>query len=465
MQVNSPIPIGESPGRPLNPLPTPDVSALDVDDVFGPSTLARATMSMSTVNCYPSGHEAASPAASNISPEGLLADANSGPSEAPEPSQPAPQSQPQNERALALAKLLQPPACAEYFPYALLPPYQPPGPPEMTAANHICPSEGHLPSVVLPMQRALEGISTEQIEGVMASPDDFLVLVFFLGGRNHFNAHKDLLLTTQAKLREIFQDNEITLLASVRSENTPSMPSKFSPPISHFITGLKPHVRTFLLAYKTIGISDTIAFHALALGDNAVSWIVGIYKTPILDEGAAPALIRNVVTKTTFNNTSFRRIIAPTRPPNTHMDAYTAGVLNTVMVRPLSGYKDDIQGKAYIISLAPFTSVTPTFEEAKKHIRMTAFWQGPFKITPAGSSEQSLKLGELVTCGLCKMDTHHSFACPFNTLEGWWGPKWVPKEVPEGPRSDRGTPNNFRGRGNRGRGNRGRGPRGQRGRY
>ena len=335
----------------------------------------------------------------------------------------------------------------------------------MTAANHICSSKGHLPSVVLPIQRTLEGISTEQIDGVMASPDDFLVLVFFLGGWNDFNAHKDILLTTQAKLREIFQDNEITLLASVHSKNTPSIPLKFSPPISHFITGLKPYVRTFLLAYKTIGISDTITFHTLFLEDNAISWIVGIYKTPILDEGTAPALIRNAITKTTFDDMSFHRIIAPTRPSNTYMDAYTAGVLNTIMVCSLSSYEDDIQGKAYIISLASFTNVTPMFEKAKKHIWMKAFWHGPFKIIPAGSSTQSLKLGELVTCGLCKMDTHHSFTCPFNMLEGWWGPKWIPREVPEGPRSDCGTPNHFRGRGNRGRGNCGRGPRGQCGCY
>jgi len=127
----------------------------------------------------------------------------------------------------------------------------------------------------------------EQLAGVMASPNDFLILVVFLGGGNHFNTHKDLLLTTQTKLREIFQDDGITLIASVRSEGTSFPPSKFSLPISHFVTGLKPHVRAFLLAYKAIGISDTIAFHILSLGDNMISWTVGIYKTPILDENAA----------------------------------------------------------------------------------------------------------------------------------------------------------------------------------
>jgi len=125
------------------------------------------------------------------------------------------------------------------------------------------------------------------------------------------------------------------------------------------------------------------------------------------------------------------------------------------MVHALSGYKSDIQGKAYVVSLAPFTDISPTFEEAKKYIRTKTFWQGAFMITPTSSSVQGQKLGELVTCGLCKMDTHHSFACPFNALKGWWGPM----------KSEQGTSSYSRGRGNRGRGHRGRGPRGQRGRF
>ena len=68
-----------------------------------------------------------------------------------------------------------------------------------------------------------------------------------------------------------------------------------------------------------------------------------------------------------------------------------------IIVCSLSGYESDIQGKAYIVSLAPFTSITPTFEEAKKHIQMKLFWHGPF-----GSSTQSLKLDKLVICGFCK---------------------------------------------------------------
>ena len=91
------------------------------------------------------------------------------------------------------------------------------------------------------MQQALEGISAEQIAGVMAALDDFLVLVLLLGGQSHFNTHKDLLLTTQAKLRENFQDDGI-ILASVHSEETSFPPSKFPLPISHFVTGLKPHI-------------------------------------------------------------------------------------------------------------------------------------------------------------------------------------------------------------------------------
>jgi len=59
------------------------------------------------------------------------------------------------------------------------------------------------------------------------------------------------------------------------------------------------------------------------------------------------------------------------------------------------------------------------------------------------------------------MDIHHFFACPFNTLNKWWGPKWTPREGPEGLKGEHGTPNLFRGRGSQGRGNCGRGPRDQ----
>ena len=432
-------------------------------DVFRPTISAEATGLSTGFAPPPIEDETISPTTQNMTPEGLPMEAEPHPSELPEFSQMTPQAILQTERAQALMRLLQPPAQEEDFPYTPLPPYQPPGPTEAAVANHICPNEGHFPSVVIPTQHALEGISTEQLAGVMASPNNFLILVFFLGGRNHFNTHKDLLLTTQTKLREIFQDDGITLIASVRSVGTSFPPSKFSLPISHFVTGLKPHVRTFLLAYKTIGISNTIAFHILSLGDNMISWTVGIYKTPILDENAAPNQIRDAITRSTFDDTTFHRIITPTRPPNSHMDTYTALVLNTIRVRLLNGYENDIQGKAYLVSLAPFTNTLSAFEDAKKHIWRKTFWQEPFMITPTSSSIQSLKLGELVTCGLCKMDTHHSFACPFNTLNGWWGPKWTPREGPEGSKSEHGMPNLFRERGNRGRGNRGRGPRGQRG--
>ena len=114
----------------------------------------------------------------------------------------------------------------------------------------------------------------------------------------------------------------------------------------------------------------------------------------------APSLIQDAITKAMFNDVTLYRIIAPTRPPNIHMDVYMADILNTIMVHSLCGYGDDIQGKAYIVSLAPFTNVIPAFKEAKKHIRMKSFWYGPFKIILAGSSTQGLKLGKLVTCSL-----------------------------------------------------------------
>ena len=452
-------------------LPTPDASALDIDtaeDVFGsvPTSMGpEVTRSMMEADHPPSEDDIASLVILSAAPEESPMEARPSPPQDQELPQLSPPVEPRDARALALRRLLQPPAQERDSPYALLPPYQPPGPVEAAAANHMCPNDGHFPSVVLPMHRALEGISVEQINGVMASPNDFLVIVFFLGGRTHFSTHKDILLTTQAKLREVFQDDGITVLASVRAEGASAPPSKFSPPISHFVTGLKPWVRAFLLAYKTIGISDVIAFHVLALEDKAVSWTIGIYKTPILDKEAAPALIRDTIMLAIFDDISFHRIIAPTKPLNTRMDIYTADVLNTIMVHALSGYKSDIQGKAYVVSLAPFTDISPTFEEAKKYIRTKTFWQGAFMITPTSSSVQGQKLGELVTCGLCKMDTHHSFACPFNALKGWWGPKWMPKESVEGMKSEQGTSSYSRGRGNRGRGHRGRGPRGQRGRF
>jgi len=122
MQTNSFMPIEESPGRLLNPLPTPNILSLNVDDVFGTNTLATTVLLMAA-NYHPSDHETASQAALSISFEGLLMDTNSCPSEAQKPSQSAPQSQLQNERALALTRLLQPPVCAKDFPYILLPPY------------------------------------------------------------------------------------------------------------------------------------------------------------------------------------------------------------------------------------------------------------------------------------------------------------------------------------------------------
>ena len=323
MQSGCHLPTRADPEMPLNPLPTPDVSAVDINalvDVFGPTISAEATGLSTGFTPPPFKDKVISPTTRNITPEGLPMEAEPHPSELPKFSQTMSQAVSQTERAQALRQLLQPPAQEEDFPYTPLPSYQPPGPAEAAVANHICPNEGHFPSVVIPIQHALEGISMEQLAGVMASPNNFLILVFFLGGQNHFNMHKDLLLITQTKFREIFQDDGITLIASVRSEGTSFPSSKFSPPISHFITGLKPHVRAFLLAYKAIGISNTIVFHILSLGDNMISWTIGIYKTPILDDNAAPNQIRDAITRSTFDDSTFRRIIAPTRPPNSHMD-------------------------------------------------------------------------------------------------------------------------------------------------
>jgi len=64
----------------------------------------------------------------------------------------------------------------------------------------------------------------------------------------------------------------------------------------------------------------------------------------------APSLIQDAITKAMFKDVTLHRIIAPTRPPNIHMDVYMADILNTIMVHSLCGYGDDIQGKAYIVS-------------------------------------------------------------------------------------------------------------------
>lgn len=214
---------------------------------------------------------------------------------------------------------------------------------------------------------------------------------------------------------------------------------------------------------KTVGISEHIAFHVLSPTDVATSWIVGVYKTSLMDSNAALTQIRDAIVHSTFDDTAFRKIIAPARSSNIPLDIFTASILNTIMVHPLNGYEDDHRGKPFIVGLAPFTETVSIFEEAKRHIRKMTFWHGAFKITPTGSSAQSLEKGELVICGLCKMDNHHSFACPFNTMSGWWGPK-LTKDITE---PSQGAHNRFRGgrgiRGGNNRGNRGRGFRGRRG--
>ena len=152
---------------------------------------------------------------------------------------------------------------------------------------------------------------------------------------------------------------------------------------------------------------------------------------------------------------SFSRGVTP-------LDLFTVSILNTTTVHSIDGYGDDHRGNPFVVGLCPFTENTAIFEDAKKYIRKMTFWHGAFKITPVGSSAWSLELGEQVICGLCKLDTHHSFACPFNTMPGWWGPKLSPSEGAETPTY--GTRARSRGgRGFRGRGNRGRGQRGRRG--
>ena len=372
-------------------------------------------------------------------------------------------------RALALSLLEKPLSTTRRWPYGRIPRYLPEGPAELAASNHICPNEGQFPSVIIPLDRALEGISQEQVLGV--TPEEFLILVFFLGGKAHFSAHQDIIPMSQAKLREILQDDALTILAADHSKSSHAPSSKYSPPISHFLTGFKPNTRNFLLNLKTIGISETIAFHVLFLTDEAISWIVGVYKTSLMDGNAAPTQIRSAIMRSTFDDTAFRKIIASARSLNIPLDIFTAEVLTTISVHPLNGYEDDHRGKPFIVGLAPFTETPSIFEEAKRHIRKLTFWHGAFKITPIGSSAQGLERGEPVICGLCKMDNHHSFACPFNTMPGWWGPKLPPKENTDTPH---GTSNRSRGeRGSRGggsQGNRSRGSRGQgfysrRGRY
>jgi hypothetical protein len=106
----------------------------------------------------------------------------------------------EDTQAFALNLLGKPSTITKKWPYGCIPRYLPEDPVKLTAINHVCPNESFFPSVIIPLNRALEGISQEQISGVCAIPEEFLVLVFFLDGWAHFTTHPDIISTIQTKL-------------------------------------------------------------------------------------------------------------------------------------------------------------------------------------------------------------------------------------------------------------------------
>ena len=105
MQSGCHLPTRTDPEMPLNPLPTPDVSAVDVNvsvDVFGPTISAEATGLSMGFAPPPIEDETISPTTQNMTPEGLPMEAEPHPSELPEFSQMTPQAILQTERAQAL---------------------------------------------------------------------------------------------------------------------------------------------------------------------------------------------------------------------------------------------------------------------------------------------------------------------------------------------------------------------------
>jgi hypothetical protein len=98
-------------------------------------------------------------------------------------------SDPEDTRAQALSLLQKPSIKSQNWLYGCIPRYLSEGAVELAAYNQICPNKGLFPSAIISLDCALEGISQKQVLRVCATPEDFLALVFFLGGKAHFNAH------------------------------------------------------------------------------------------------------------------------------------------------------------------------------------------------------------------------------------------------------------------------------------
>ncbi|KAJ3834166.1 hypothetical protein F5878DRAFT_665015 [Lentinula raphanica] len=357
---------------------------------------------------------------------------------------------------------------------------QPPEPDVLRMLGSATLNDGNFHCALFYPMDLLQGLLPVQLETMIKDSRRWVAIHFFNGGNL---MHEELQNSTQ-KLKDWLQDADISYIKIITPFYAQGLPGLSNPPSSSRSTGNdrdshrgsrggrgrrgRGHValdrgntRTrppknayeglntafvkvehaddvdMLTQWQTFALDNLFTFHALPLFSEDRPWVVCLIYTN--EEGTDRhtkqrilyAIKQGLWSDGQFISAVSRRTTSAGTAPMSKVLSFT----NSLDLQ-YNGYeitKPGASPKVWCLYAPPFTAecapgtiVLETLERSdtieksiRTHISKLHFhWR------------DTIVWGETVECALCKINTHHTFQCPFPAVAGWQGPsESLPKEI------------------------------------
>ena len=364
------------------------------------------------------------------------------------------------------------------------PPYATPQVPD-AIYDHIC----------IPLDWLVEKLRVEQREGLLAAPESFLAVVPYGAGSVFFRDNPYVQRTLlrflktfrygdatstesddqalQAIIDEgtpeqieaalLAQDErnpelkDLQVIMPVTTSKTTNFKDKFGLPWAMWLAGCPPWLRRFLLYQGTFSVSKELTFSVTELDASVFSWVLGNYKGDAIRRENADAILA-MIKRALWRNDMFRaHVNRVLTKRGVRGDINEHAVLATNSFTLSFFDNTDSLGQPATVAQLRGRPVGDTNAKRREYgaiIRSTQFWIG---LTP-------LVLAGVISCQMCKAETHPTYECSFCKTAGWFGSTYdgaerhaarVQKALLKGKKPDerkgktvqrRGTPSQTKGR-------------------
>ena len=306
--------------------------------------------------------------------------------------------------------------------------------------------------ICIPLDKLVEKLRIEQREGLLAAPEDFLAVVPYGAGSVFFRNNPYIQKTLMAFLKtfrcgdDTGTESDSQMLQAIIDEGTPeqieaallaqdernpelknlqvimpvpsskttNLKDKFSLPWAIWLAGCPPWLRRLLLYQGTFSVSKELTFSVTELDASIFSWVLGNYKGDAIKRDNADAILA-MIKRALWRNDMFRahvNRVFTKRGVRGDINEHAVLATNSFTL----SFFDNTDSLGYPATVAqlrgrPVGDNNAERREYGQIVRSTQFWIGLNPLILAG----------VISCQMCKAETHPTYECSFCKTEGWFG--------------------------------------------